>query len=126
MENWLPEMKITEKGKDQFLAHLILSADSPWFRGHFPGKPILPAVAIIFIVLLLLRKAMKKQDLYLKAIPRSRIRGILLPGEEIEVHCKIKEQSSEQDPGFLVTFQVNRDGQRVGDGKMEIEERGVI
>lgn len=52
-----------------------------WFDGHFPGAPILPAVAQLDIVDRLLRDA----GLALAGVERARFRRVILPGEAVEV-----------------------------------------
>ncbi len=112
-------MKIKEVGKNSFSTDLSLSSDSPWFDGHFPQKPILPALAIIYIVLNLVRLSTKKPNLHLKTIPKSRIRSLVLPGQHIEVRCEITHES-EKNSLYSVKFEINRQGERVGDGRMEV------
>ena len=43
----LKEIKVTNDNYIEALADV--PADSPWFSGHFPGEPILPGIAIVYM-----------------------------------------------------------------------------
>ncbi len=61
--------------------------DSLWFSGHFPGHPILPAIALIEVVAKTLGgdKEKNKAGLLINKLKRVRFRQGVLPGEDILV-----------------------------------------
>lgn len=116
--NWIPEIRLDQKSNNSFIAKLTLGTDSSWFDGHFPNKPILPAVAFLFLVLEVLRQALHDPALYIQSIPRSRIRGLVLPGQPIEIKCEVQPKN---DGGSLrAKFELLANGHRVGDGKIDL------
>jgi 3-hydroxymyristoyl/3-hydroxydecanoyl-(acyl carrier protein) dehydratase len=60
---------------------VVFDGSEPWFDGHFPGAPILPAVAQLDAVDRVLRGA----GLALVGVERARFRRVILPGEVAEV-----------------------------------------
>jgi 3-hydroxymyristoyl/3-hydroxydecanoyl-(acyl carrier protein) dehydratase len=69
------------EGKAQWVA----CAELDYFQGHFPGNPILPAVAIVDVSIEILRRALGKQSLYVKTIKSSKFMEPVLPGTLIEI-----------------------------------------
>lgn len=59
---------------------VVFDGSEPWFDGHFPGAPILPAVAQLDRVDRLLRE----EGLSLAGVERARFRRVILPGESAE------------------------------------------
>jgi len=45
--NGLPKLLAEHGGSNRTELDLLVEADNPWFRGHFPGQPILPGVVQI-------------------------------------------------------------------------------
>lgn len=60
---------------------VVFDGSEPWFDGHFPGAPILPAVAQLDGVDRLLHAS----GLALVGVERARFRRVILPGETAEV-----------------------------------------
>ncbi|MES2855940.1 MAG: hypothetical protein V4692_08750 [Bdellovibrionota bacterium] len=63
--------------------------DLPYLDGHFPGQPIVPAVAIVDISVELLRREAFKSGYHLKGIKTSKFMNPLMPSAEIEVMVDI-------------------------------------
>ena len=78
----LKEMKRSEE--DEISANIHVSSDSPWFRGHFPGEPILPGVAQIGMVIDAIRQA-RNQDLKVSSVRRVRFKQIIRPDNQLKV-----------------------------------------
>ena len=65
-------------------ARAVVPADSPWFCGHFPGNPILPAIAQLAIVFDMIQIATaQKQNP--ATVDRVKYRRIIRPDESIHV-----------------------------------------
>lgn len=61
-----------------------------WFEGHFPGRPILPGVAQIALVMDELARA-AGHALSLRGITFARMRQIVLPGDRLEILTRESE-----------------------------------
>lgn len=65
----------------------VFSADFPGFSGHFPGRPILPAVLQIMAANLLVEAA-TGQRLLSTAIERAKFVQPIVPGAVVEITCR--------------------------------------
>ncbi len=73
-----------------------VSIDEGYFRGHFPGKPIMPGVLIIEAMaqtggLLLLQEVddREKKLLYFVAVDDARFRRPVVPGEQLRLEVTV-------------------------------------
>lgn len=62
--------------------------DLPYFRGHFPGSPIFPAVGIVDATLQALRTQLNNPSLQLAGIPMAKFLNPIVPG--IDVTLKLE------------------------------------
>ncbi|MEM7051177.1 MAG: hypothetical protein AAF604_16025 [Acidobacteriota bacterium] len=69
-----------------------IPADSPFFEGHFPESPVLPAVA----QLELLRQAWDRlgRSAHLVAIDNLRLASPLLPGDQLSLEIALPDAAS--------------------------------
>lgn len=65
----------------------VFSADFPGFSGHFPGRPILPAVLQIMAANQLVEAA-TGQRLVSAAIERAKFVQPIVPGAVVEITCR--------------------------------------
>jgi 3-hydroxyacyl-[acyl-carrier-protein] dehydratase len=65
----------------------VFSADFPGFAGHFPGRPILPAVLQIMAATQLAETA-AGQRLLATAIERAKFVLPVVPGARVEIACR--------------------------------------
>ena len=65
----------------------VFDADFPGFSGHFPGRPILPAVVQIMTANLLIETA-TGSSLQAAAIERAKFVRPIVPGELVEITCR--------------------------------------
>ena len=63
----------------------IVPENLDYFDGHFPGQPILPAIAVLDASVELLRSATKNSKLELKATSSAKFSQPILPGYKIEI-----------------------------------------
>jgi 3-hydroxymyristoyl/3-hydroxydecanoyl-(acyl carrier protein) dehydratase len=68
--------------------------DLPYFEGHFPNRPILPAVAIVDGSLEFLRRALAVQDLPLKGVSNAKFIAPLEPEMEVQIAAHHNGESS--------------------------------
>lgn len=88
-----------------------IPAASPFFEGHFEGRPILPAVAHLALV------QESLEDLWaapvvIESIERARFRAPVAPADELEVLLVLSEC------GGRVRFDVTRNGVQVSSGAL--------
>ena len=57
--NLLKEVKETNNNDIEALANV--PADSSWFSGHFPGEPILPGIALVYLVKQVIARGRQKK-----------------------------------------------------------------
>jgi 3-hydroxyacyl-[acyl-carrier-protein] dehydratase len=82
--NWYLVNKSLFVPSKEISATVTVPDNSPWFSGHFPGNPILPAIAQISIVFDLICQAIK-EPIILKKFHRVKFRRIILPDEEMDI-----------------------------------------
>jgi len=82
--DWYLVKKILFAPSKEISATVTVPGNSPWFSGHFPGNPILPAIAQISIVFDMVCQAVKK-PIFLKTFHRVKFRKIILPDEEMDI-----------------------------------------
>jgi 3-hydroxymyristoyl/3-hydroxydecanoyl-(acyl carrier protein) dehydratase len=88
---------------------IAVPADGPLFEGHFPGRPILPGIAELALVADALSPVEAEGSV--SAIPFARFRGVVLPGDRLEVDSSPRAQGG-------VRFEVKRAGEVVANGAM--------
>jgi 3-hydroxymyristoyl/3-hydroxydecanoyl-(acyl carrier protein) dehydratase len=81
----------------------------PMFEGHFPGRPILSGIAELALVADAVSPGGDEGNV--SAIPFVRFRGLVLPGDRLEV------DASPRDPG-VIRFDVRRSGEVVANGAL--------
>lgn len=63
----------------------IVPADLPYFAGHFPGSPTLPAVAMIDLTLELMRQWPGYKNAEVSAVKSAKFSAVIGPGTEVEI-----------------------------------------
>ena len=81
-------------------------------EGHFPGRPILPAVALLALVLEQLARELQR-PLPLRTIPHLRLRQLVAPGDRLTLAARSLN-------GERVNIEVRRDGAVVANGALGI------
>jgi len=71
--------------------------NSVWFKGHFPGEPILPGIALLSAVYeAVLKDASRRgEPLRISALKRVRFTGPVLPGEKLSLVLAREVQNGE-------------------------------
>lgn len=90
--------------------------DSLWFHGHFPGQPILPAVAVLSLVMNALSFFGKERSLHLKGfqVRKARFTLPIRPGDDFVISLSCRVSDSE----LLCTFKVLLKEETAGNGIM--------
>jgi 3-hydroxyacyl-[acyl-carrier-protein] dehydratase len=91
-------VKALEKGK-RIVALKNVSANEPYFQGHFPGRPIMPGVLILEAMaqaagLLVFMSQDAKPDpsavYYYVGIDNARFKRPVVPGDQLEVEVSLE------------------------------------
>ncbi len=72
-----------------FSADVHVPSDSPWFKGHFPGNPVLPGIAQIAMVFDLLSHALSG-PLRVTQVQRVRFKQMIVPGDSLYVSAEAR------------------------------------
>jgi len=91
-------------------AVIDVPADGAYFEGHFPGRPILPGVAELVLVVEALERA-TNAPLSLAGIAFVRLRQIVLPGEHLELSARTLASGN-------LRFDLKRAGALVANGEL--------
>ena len=104
--NLLKEIKVSNHNYIEALAGV--PGDSPWFSGHFPGEPILPGIALVYMAeQAIVQNALAKgEQVLLHALKRVRFTQPVRPGETLSLNI-IGEEAGEE---ILFSFKItNKD-----------------
>ena len=81
--------------ENSVVAQKKISIDEPFFRGHFPGNPIMPGVLIIealaqtgLICLFELKLVEPDSEFFFTGIEQVKFRRPVVPGDLLELHAK--------------------------------------
>jgi 3-hydroxymyristoyl/3-hydroxydecanoyl-(acyl carrier protein) dehydratase len=67
-------------------ARSIVEQESPWFDGHFPDDPVLPAIAQLDLVSKVITEAMAG-ELVLHSLSRIKFKKIIRPGDILDIRA---------------------------------------
>ena len=101
IEPWHELVVQSDASPRGFAAEIRVAPDSPWFDGHFPGRPVLPGVAILSMVFEMVRRAALEQDrpVRIAGMRRVRFRKPVRPDERLSI--EICRENAEGEPGYL-------------------------
>lgn len=81
---------------DSLVAIKNVSANEPYFQGHFPGQPVMPGVLMIEAMaqaggMLLLHSIERPETklMYLGAVENARFRRQVVPGDQVRIEMKL-------------------------------------
>ncbi len=80
---------VTGSGSDGYSARITFPTEFVGFKGHFPGRPVLPGVCLIQTALVALSRALDK-PVELKRLVSAKWMVPVLPGEEIVLSLSLK------------------------------------
>jgi beta-hydroxyacyl-ACP dehydratase FabZ len=88
--------RVVEISGDTIVAEKLVSANEPFFQGHFPQRPIMPGVLIIEALAqaggLIVRyndAEARKRGVALAGIDRCRFRRPVVPGDVLVLHARL-------------------------------------
>ena len=89
---------------------IAIDVDDAWFEGHFPGRPILPGVAQLALVLDGLSKA-QGRPVAVTGIAFARMRLPVIPGDRLQLTAALR-------PDGAIRFALDRNGEGVTNGEL--------
>ena len=74
-----------------------VTANEPYFQGHFPGRPIMPGVLVVeamaqtsaLLVGRTLDLSVADTDIFFMSVDRARFRRPIGPGDQVELHVRV-------------------------------------
>jgi len=117
---WYKLKEMNRSEANEISADIHVPSDSPWFDGHFPGKPILPGVAQIGMVFDAIRKA-RNQDLKLSSVRRVRFKRIIRPDDRLKIMAAPLKQEADS-----YSFRILIQDETVCSGVMTIENQSEL
>jgi 3-hydroxyacyl-[acyl-carrier-protein] dehydratase len=114
----LEEIKVSNHNNIEALADV--PADSPWFSGHFPGEPILPGIALIYMVeqAIIQDASAKRGQVLLHALKKVRFTRPVRPGETLSLNISGEEAEEE----ILFSFKVSNKENIVCSGAIVVKK----
>jgi len=94
---------------------LVVPEDCPFFEGHFPGQPVLPAIGQLAMLEVLLRRTVGS-SVVLSGVDGFKLSRQILPGDRVEIRVEVRRAAGEAD------FVVRRDGNPVSRGTLRMAE----
>jgi 3-hydroxymyristoyl/3-hydroxydecanoyl-(acyl carrier protein) dehydratase len=121
MESWDIPANLTFEPPNIVILEAMVPHYSPWFSGHFPGEPILPGIALIFLVMKALRYFGEGQgfDLQSFGVRKARFNLPIRPGETFEISLLCRTSEDE----LISSFKVLLKGEMAGNGIVQASLR---
>ena len=104
MESQWSLLKEVKINNNHIEALADVPVDSPWFSGHFPGQPILPGIALVYMAeQAIIQDALAKgEQVQLHALKRVRFTQPVRPVETLSLNI-VSEESGED---ILFSFKI--------------------
>lgn len=131
--------RVVEREEDGLTSEWTIPADADWFRGHYPGRPVMPGVlllehvfqsAALWIATSAQDRAPRSSDEaladgvpVLTKIEGSRFRRMVAPGETIRTRVRLRETLG---PAFYMQGRVQRGDERVLDVRFVVSQSGPL
>jgi 3-hydroxymyristoyl/3-hydroxydecanoyl-(acyl carrier protein) dehydratase len=114
----LKEVKATTNNNIEALADV--PANSPWFSGHFPGEPILPGIALVYVVKqAIIEEALKKgTQLQLHLLRRVKFTQPVRPGDTLSITINTEDTGED----ILFSFKVINKENVVSSGQISAKK----
>ena len=108
-------LSVTDEGLS---CEVSIPASSALFRGHFPDRPVLPAISVVDLIWRMAEE-MESARLRLQRIRYARFRLPILPGDTIQIELK---RTGALNP---VHFRVSRGSEQMANGSIDFQAEGA-
>jgi len=93
------------------IAKVTTNEASPWFEGHFPNDPTLPAIAQLNMVTDTIAKLLQK-DLSLQSLTRIKFKKVIRPGDILDILATAGKKENQY------SFKITSENQEVCSGRL--------
>ena len=93
------------------IAKVTTDEASPWFEGHFPNDPTLPAIAQLNMVTDTIAKLLQK-DLSLQSLTRIKFKKVIRPGDILDILATAGKKENQY------SFKITSENQEVCSGRL--------
>lgn len=114
---WYEVNKRNTAGAAELFADIRVPSESPWFRGHFPGNPVLPGIAQLEMVVDLIRQN-ADHPLRLAAVSRVRFKQTIVPEDRLRL---VVSPKGDQEGAYW--FRILKSGELVTSGVITVSEK---
>ena len=113
--------KVTSDDQHTIEGLFVFPHDFPAFKGHFPGRPILPAVVQLAATRLLAAKQ-TGQKLLAAGVRQAKFKKTIGPGMPLTIRLQIKPDN---DDVFSVSFTISTDQGTAAVGEIQCRKSGA-
>jgi beta-hydroxyacyl-ACP dehydratase FabZ len=91
--------RIVELEPDRIVGIKNVTANEPFFQGHFPEFPVMPGVLIVEAMaqvagVLILREMGAQKAVFLASIEQAKFRRPVVPGDQLRIEMKVRKRKS--------------------------------
>ncbi|MFA5394207.1 MAG: hypothetical protein WC338_07140 [Candidatus Ratteibacteria bacterium] len=121
IEKCMSSLKHDSEGK--ITARFVFPPEFSGFKGHFPGRPVLPGVCSVQAVTAIF-KALKKEEVKLRKIVLAKFFTPVSPGQELFFACRNAKEESGQS--LIKASVVNGDGKKIAELQLKLSFRNPL
>lgn len=111
--------EILEVGEEKAIARKVFPPDDPVFRGHFPGRPLVPGVLLVEALAQTAGAVLRRPGLLLCAISRMKFASAAGPGEELFLEARL---AGELAGAWQFEVRASVGGRTVAEGRLVLGE----
>jgi 3-hydroxyacyl-[acyl-carrier-protein] dehydratase len=113
---WYSYISAEFDNNNTIIAKVTTNEASPWYDGHFPDDPTLPAIAQLNMVTETIAKVLQK-DLSLQSLTRIKFKKVIRPGNILDIHAMTGKKENQY------SFKVTSEHQEVCSGRLILAPR---